>query len=115
MSTPDPAADPRFVALLAALKKDRKFAPIVRAFAKESRGSRKFGSNALKVEGRIFAMFAQGKLVVKLPKERVDELIAQDGERFDPGHGRLMKEWVGIDSDGADWLDLVKEAHRYVK
>jgi hypothetical protein len=32
---------------------------------------------------------------VKLPRERVDELVeAGAGHRFDPGHGRLMKEWV---------------------
>jgi hypothetical protein len=107
--------DPRFQALLDALRRKTKFAPIVHAFVKERLESRKFGSNALKVDGRIFAMFAQGKLVVKLPKERVDELIAEGGVRFDPGHGRLMKEWVGIDSDGSDWVELVEEAYRFAK
>jgi len=30
-------------------------------------------------------------------KDRVDELVSGgNGEYFDPGHGRLMKEWVTI-------------------
>lgn len=54
-----------------------------------------FGSSGLKVGGKIFAMLSsKGKFVVKLPQQRVNALIALgDGERFDPGHGRLMKEW----------------------
>jgi hypothetical protein len=50
--------------------------------------------------GRLFEAFAlvvKGELVVKLPRERVDELVdAGTGRRFDPGHGRLMKEWVTL-------------------
>jgi len=44
--------------------------------------------------GKIFAMLGRGSsLVVKLPRERVDELArAGKGQHFDPGHGRLMKE-----------------------
>jgi len=49
----------------------------------------------LKTDGKVFAMTVKGELVVKLPAERVDELIAEGaGSRFDPGHGRLMREWV---------------------
>jgi hypothetical protein len=51
----------------------------------------------LKVDGKIFAMHSKGKFVAKLPKDRVDELVrAGKGEYFDPGHGRLMKEWVSL-------------------
>ncbi len=58
-----------------------------------SPGKRGFGSSALQVGGKIFAMLVGGKFVVKLPRQRVDALVASgDGERFDPGHGRLMKE-----------------------
>jgi len=46
-------------------------------------------SNVLSVNGKIFAMLVRGKLVVKLPKQRVDELVAaRVGTYFDPGHGR---------------------------
>ena len=76
---------------------------------------RAFGSTSLKTNGKIFAMLVNGRLVVKLDRRRVDELVAAgDGERFDPGHGRLMKEWVVIEPGGGDWLALAKEARRFV-
>jgi TfoX/Sxy family transcriptional regulator of competence genes len=76
----------------------------------------KFGSSGLKVDGKIFAMLSRGELVVKLPKERVDELMASGGgKRFDPGHGRMMKEWVAIAPAESDsWTALADEAHRFV-
>jgi len=59
--------------------------------------TRMMGSDGLKTGGKFFAMVSRGELVVKLPRERVDELVAAGaGHRFDPGHGRLMKEWVAI-------------------
>lgn len=59
---------------------------------------RGFGSSALTINDKIFAMLVNGKLVVKLPRQRVDALVASgEGERFDPGHGRLMTEWVAIE------------------
>ncbi len=76
-----------------------------------------FGASGLKVGGKIFAMLAsKGEFVVKLPPQRVDALIASgDGERFDPGHGRLMKEWVAIiPTSEADWLPLAQEAKAFV-
>ena len=55
----------------------------------------RFGSNALKVGGKLFALDSGGDLVLKLPRARVDELVAAGaGKQFDPGHGRLMKEWI---------------------
>lgn len=76
-----------------------------------------FGSTALKVNGKIFAMLAGGKLVVKLPRSRVDALIAAGaGERFDPRHdGRLMKEWLTLETASeAEWLALANEALEFV-
>jgi hypothetical protein len=77
---------------------------------------RGFGADALKVGGKIFAMMVKGELVVKLPKERVDELIADGaGTRFDPGHGRLMKEWVSVPpSKEKHWIRLAEEARTFV-
>lgn len=61
-------------------------------------------------------MFGRGRLVVKLPKERVDEMVvAGMAERFDPGHGRLMKEWASFRSGESDWVRLAREAYDFVK
>src|SRR5579871_6010770 len=74
---------------------------------------KRFGSDALKINGSIFAMLASGdRFVVKLPKTRVSELTeAGEGKPFDPGHGRLMKEWLEL-SPGSrlKWEELAQEA-----
>ena len=59
---------------------------------------------------------SDGAFVVKLPKPRVDALVASgDGKRFDPGHGRLMKEWIAIDpTSDVEWLPLAREALAFV-
>jgi hypothetical protein len=76
-----------------------------------------FGAGGLKVGGKLFAMLSKGRLVVKLPRQRVDELIASgQGERFDPGHGRLMKEWVTVGAErGELWGSLADEALQFVR
>jgi hypothetical protein len=94
------------------------FAPVVEAFNRErdvTRG-KMFGSVGLKVNGKIFAMLVKGKFVAKLPKARVDEIVtAGSGHYFDPGHGKLMKEWVSVPAGKAPWLELAREAHDFVK
>ena len=83
----------------------------------ESSGARRsFGSTSLKANGKIFAMLVSDRLVVKLPAHRVGELIEQGtGERFDPGHGRLQKEWLSVASDARDdWLALASESEAFV-
>lgn len=74
--------------------------------------SRMFGSDALKVNGKVFAMNVKGRLVVKLIAERVQELLALGvAAPFDPGHGTLMREWVAVpDRADVDWLDLSRES-----
>lgn len=77
---------------------------------------RAFGADGLKVRGKIFAMPAQGTLVLKLPAPRVAALVAAGrGERFDPGHGRVMREWVALAGDDAEWLALTREALAFVR
>jgi hypothetical protein len=74
-------------------------------------GGSGFGSQALKINGAIFAMISGDRLVVKLPARRVAELIESgSGQPFDAGKGKPMKEWVGLVGDEAACRDLVAEA-----
>lgn len=83
--------------------------------AAPAKARRGFGSSALKTGGKIFAMVAQDTLVLKLPATRVDELIgAGRGARFDPGHGRAMKEWIALSVPENAWLELAREARAFV-
>ncbi len=101
---------------------DRAFERVAAAFADDPRvtrgdGSGKgFGSTGLKVDGRLFALVSSRKqFVVKLPKARVAELVKDPKfEPFDPGHGRLMKEWVATAVVDARWTVLAREARRFV-
>lgn len=59
----------------------------------------------------------EDRLVLKLPKDRVEELVALGrGSSLDPGHGRLMKEWINIDMTGdeLEWSTLVEVAKTFV-
>jgi hypothetical protein len=76
-----------------------------------------FGSTGqLKVDGRIFAMLVRGKLVLKLPHERVSALVTSgDGEHFDAGKGRPMREWLALSPTARKpWLALAREAMGFV-
>jgi hypothetical protein len=114
---PPDADDARVTALLEALRRHERLAAVVEGFEarkKEPRG-RKFGSNGLTVNRKLFALFTQRTLVVKLPRERVAELVERGtGEPFDPGHGRLMKEWLKVTSKKASWTELAIEAFVFV-
>jgi hypothetical protein len=77
-----------------------------------------FGSSrGLRVGGKIFAIFGEVELTVKLPRARVDELVdAGVGTRFDPGHGRLMREWLTVSTrQAAEWERLADDALRFVR
>jgi len=81
----------------------------------ESQGARRsFGSTSLKANGKIFAMLVKERLVLKLPEERVNTLIAQGvGERFD--NGRPQREWLSLTSDDhEDWITLAIESEAFV-
>lgn len=110
-------SDPRFSRLCNALARDPRYAASVTEFRarRAAAGPPRFGSHGLRVGGRIFAMAAQGTLVVKLPRSRVDALVAAgDGERFDPGHGRIMREWFVVRNPSVRWSKLAIEAFEFV-
>jgi hypothetical protein len=101
---------------------DPRFSKVVKAFSADKSvtlpGSGKgFGSRALRTKGKIFAMMSRREeFVVKLPKERAQELVSSGAcTYFDPGHGKLMKEWVVLLARKPSWTDLAREAYQYAK
>jgi hypothetical protein len=81
------------------------------------RGGSGFGRSALRFHGKIFAMLVRGRLVVKLPAERVAELVGDgDGVAFDANKGVPMREWLSLDPDcERPWLLLAREALEFVR
>ena len=70
-----------------------------------------------RVDGEFLALvdFKGSGLVVKLPRERVQELIDQGvGQSFAPA-GRVFKEWVAIPKrDRRRWRSLLREGVAFV-
>lgn len=94
--------------------------PLIAAFtgdAAVSYGGAGFGSRALKYRGKMFAMLVRGgDFVVKLPRARVDQLIAaREAAPFETGAGRVMREWLVTKWPRAKWLALAREAHAYAQ
>jgi hypothetical protein len=71
------------------------------------------GLPCLRIDGRFFASLDRrnGTLVVKLPAERVRQLIDDGhGQAFAPA-GRTFREWVALgEPDRRRWQDLLAEA-----
>jgi hypothetical protein len=76
----------------------------------------RFGANALKVGSKIFASLSRGRLLLKLPKARVDGLIEDGkGAPFSTGADRVKKEWVTVaPTTAAEWCALADEARAFV-
>lgn len=79
------------------------------------RESKMFGMPCLKREdGKVLAgSWKDGGLTVKLTDEAAREraLAIAGAELFDPGMGRVMREWVLVPESRSDeWLRLVEQA-----
>ena len=102
----------------AAATTDPRFARIAARLMADGRVSqaRMFGATGLQQNGKYFALVYRGALVVKLPAARVAALVGTGkGAPFDPGHGRVMKEWIAIPPDQARlWGRLADEARAFV-
>ena len=74
------------------------------------------GLPCLRVSGAFFAAcdHRTGDLIVKLPRHRVQQLIAADtGKPFAPA-GRTFREWVVVDDrHPARWAGLIDEARAF--
>src|SRR6187200_1495566 len=74
---------------------------------------RMFGSEGYSVRGKLFAFVSSdGRLVVKLPVERIDELELDNMVM----HGSPMREWAAVpyDEGAARWGAITVEAHAFV-
>ncbi|HZJ55677.1 MAG TPA: TfoX/Sxy family protein [Myxococcaceae bacterium] len=91
---------------------------VLDAFSRDRRvtSGRMMASFGLRVGGKIFAMLVRGELVVKLPADRVAELVdAGLARQFDPRRdGRLMKEWAVIAGDEPPWVEIARQAYHFV-
>ena len=76
--------------------------------------SKMFGMPCLKREnGKVVAgHWKDGGITVKLTDQAAREAALADGAQpFDPGMGRVMKEWVLVPATmSGEWLRLVEEA-----
>ena len=101
-----------------ALDPDERFDALVQEFTDVAGvtppddDSEGFGSHALRVHNKIFAMLVRGRLVLKLPEARVAALVAAGaGVPFDANKGTPMKEWFSLDPESElAWLPLAREA-----
>jgi TfoX/Sxy family transcriptional regulator of competence genes len=98
---------------------DEIFASVSRRLVAEAPGVEQgkiFNATGLRTGGRFFAFVSKGELVVKLPAERVAELVASgEGQPFDAGKGRPLREWVRLSPrDEAACAAVALEAFRFV-
>lgn len=101
---------------------DEHFAEVVVTLSGEpgvrvGTGRHGFGSDALTVGGKVFAMVARGRVVLKLPRDRVAGLVeGGDGHPFETSQGRTAREWVALDErcDAGATVALAREAYRFV-
>jgi hypothetical protein len=80
-------------------------------------GGHRFGSDALRVNGSVFCMISSGqRFVVKLPADRVRELIADGtGGPFAAGKKSPMRQWLVVTNESPRiWESLAQEAFAFV-
>ncbi|KAA9106412.1 TfoX/Sxy family protein [Microbacterium rhizomatis] len=75
-----------------------------------------FGSEGLRVRGKIFAFLDfRGGLVVKVPQSRADEIVAEGVAARMVMREREMREWLSVArADHEQWAPLIAEAFAYV-
>jgi predicted DNA-binding protein (MmcQ/YjbR family) len=87
------------------MKLDPNYHPEAKAFLDKMllhipgvQGSKAFGYPAYKINGKVFAFVGKNGIAVKLPQERVRELVAQGGAMrpFEPAEGIVWREWVSV-------------------
>jgi hypothetical protein len=78
-----------------------------------------FHNDALKVDAKLYAFVAKGRLVVKVPIASAAKLTESGrAAAYEPSPGRRMKEWIALDPPRSrgdrTWARLMADARRYV-
>jgi len=82
------------------------------------RPGRARGFSHLVVDGKPFARLSpRHSLVVRLPEQRVDDLIASGaGRRFESLPRRVRQEWLVVEGESLEeWVALAREAAKFVR
>jgi hypothetical protein len=76
----------------------------------------RMNANAFCIRNRVFAMHVGDDLVLKLPPDRVAELVQSKVASSNVVGGRVMKEWANLRPETEKkWLALTKESLDYVR
>jgi hypothetical protein len=78
---------------------------------------RMFSTTGLRVRGKVFGLVNhQGRLMVKIPAARADELESTGAAARIIMKGRVMREWVEMPYEAGDraWHSLLDEAYAYL-
>ncbi len=81
-----------------------------------ARAGQMFGMPCIQAGRKTLAGYWRGAMVFKLPPSAHAEALALAGaERFDPGMGRPMREWVVVPpAHAARWPEFAQAAWGYV-
>jgi hypothetical protein len=73
-------------------------------------------SEGLRIHKKIYAIQNGDTLILKLPRDRVEQLIESGaGRPWGPGTGRVMREWIEIsEASWNEWPALTEEARTFV-
>jgi hypothetical protein len=74
------------------------------------------GAQGIKHNKKMFIMFHKGNLLIKMSPDRIQELIGSgNGQAFDPGTGKVMKDRILIPRSQKDlWISFCEESKRYI-
>jgi len=76
----------------------------------------RMNANAFCIRNKVFAMHVGDDLVLKLPPDRVAELVQAKIAASNVVGGHVMKEWANLPpSTEKKWLALTKESLDYVR